>query len=58
MRRLEDKAWWADLIKDKDDYSLRELGEKYGATPGAINGALKRNGIEVEPLLERWGRFA
>lgn len=46
MRRLEDKAWWADLIKDKDDYSLRELGEKYGATPGAINGALKRNGIE------------
>ena len=46
MRRLEDKAWWPDLIKDKDDYSLRELGEKYGATPGAINGALKRNGIE------------
>jgi len=46
MRRLEDKPWWPDLIKDKDDYSLRELGEKYGATPGAINNALNRNGIK------------
>ncbi|HJN73369.1 MAG TPA: hypothetical protein QGF58_05480 [Myxococcota bacterium] len=45
MRKLEDKPWWPQLLKKKDDYSLRELAEMFGATPGAINTALKRNGI-------------
>ena len=49
MQRLEDKAWWPELLKNKDDFSLRELGEKYGATPGAINSALKRNNITRKP---------
>ena len=49
MRRLEDKDWWSELIAEKDQFSLRELAEKFGATPGAINAALKRNGITRTP---------
>ncbi|MCB9759041.1 MAG: hypothetical protein H6739_04310 [Alphaproteobacteria bacterium] len=46
MRKLEQMEWWPELIAKKDDFSLRELAEMFGATPGAINNALKRNGIE------------
>ena len=45
MRKLEQKEWWPELVAKKDSYSLRELSEMFGATPGAINNALKRNGI-------------
>ena len=49
MRKLEDKPWWPQLVEKKDEYSLRELAEMFGATPGAINTALKRNGITRKP---------
>ncbi len=49
MRKLESMDWWSDLVSKKDDYSLRELAEMFGATPGAINTALKRNGITRKP---------
>lgn len=45
MRKLETMTWWPELLEVKDSYSLRELAERFGATPGAINNALKRNGI-------------
>ena len=46
MRRLEDRAWWPKLLAKKDDHSLRELAELFGVTPGAINAALKRTGVQ------------
>lgn len=49
MRKLEQMEWWPELVEKKDDYSLRELADMFGATPGAINNALKRNGIKRTP---------
>lgn len=49
MRKLESMDWWPELVEKKDDYSLRELAEMFGATPGAINTALKRNNITRKP---------
>ena len=46
MLRLEDRAWWSKLLAQKDDHSLRELAEMFEVTPGAINAALKRNGVQ------------
>jgi len=46
MKKLEDHAWWPDLLNMKDSLSLRELSEKFGASPAAIANALKRNGIK------------
>jgi len=43
---LEDRAWWPKLLAKKDDHSLRELAELFGVTPGAINAALKRTGVQ------------
>jgi hypothetical protein len=48
MRALEKNAWWLDLVADKDSLSLRQLGEKYKCTPGAITNALKRSGLTRE----------
>ena len=45
MRRLESHIWWPELVALKDEKSLRELGEQFGATPGAIMKAFKRNEI-------------
>jgi|GEM_PF-3897534 len=45
MKKLESNAWWPALVANKDSYSLRELGEMFGVSAGAINTALKRNGI-------------
>ena len=45
MRALEKNTWWLALVADKDALSLRQLGEKYKCTPGAITNALKRTGI-------------
>ena len=45
MRKLETRAWWPELLQRKDDYSLRELAEMFGVTPGAINNALRRCGV-------------
>lgn len=49
MLRLEDRDWWAELLERKDQHSLRELAEIFNVTPGAINAALKRNGIQRKP---------
>ncbi|MED5369910.1 MAG: hypothetical protein VX899_02755 [Myxococcota bacterium] len=46
MKRLEDQDWWQELLSVKDEMSLRELAARFGSTPGSINKALKRNGIE------------
>ena len=45
MKKLETRSWWPDLVALKDDMSLRELSEKFGAAPAAISNALKRNGL-------------
>ena len=49
MKKLEDMPWWNKLAEIKDDFSLRELADIFDATPGAINNALKRNGIVRKP---------
>jgi transposase len=45
MKKLEQHDWWPELLEMKDQFSLRELSEKFGASPAAIANALKRNGI-------------
>lgn len=49
MRKLESHDWWPEMVALKDDLSLRELGEKFGVTPGAIMNAFRRNDIERKP---------
>ncbi len=44
MRKIETFEWWPELIKVKDEYSLRELADKFKVTPGAITAAFKRTG--------------
>ena len=46
MKRIDKQAWWPELIEMKDSLSLRELSERFGASPAAIANALKRNGIK------------
>lgn len=46
MKKLESHAYWSELVLLKDDLSLRELSERFGATPGAIMNAFRRNGIK------------
>ncbi len=45
MRKIETNEWWSQLVKMKDELSLRELAERFEVTPGAISAALKRNGL-------------
>lgn len=45
MRRLEKRPWWPELVRQKDDFSLRELAEIFGVSPGAIQNALLRQGL-------------
>ena len=49
MMKVEKRAWWPDLLEVKDELSLRELSERFGASPAAIANALKRNGINRTP---------
>lgn len=49
MKKLETYEWWPELVSLKDELSLRELGERFDVTPGAIMNALRRNGIERKP---------
>ncbi|MCO4744559.1 MAG: hypothetical protein KC912_07220 [Proteobacteria bacterium] len=49
MRRLESHDWWPELVKLKDEKSLRELAEQFSVTPGAITSALRRQGISRVP---------
>jgi len=46
MKRIDKQKWWPELVELKDQMSLRELSERFGASPAAIANALKRNGIE------------
>ena len=46
MKRIDKQAWWPELVELKDELSLRELAERFGASPAAIANALKRNGIK------------
>ena len=39
------RSWWPELLKVKDELSLREMSDRFGASPAAISNALKRNGI-------------
>ena len=45
MKKIEDQPWWDELLSVKDALSLRQLSERFGASPAAIANALKRNGI-------------
>jgi transcriptional regulator with XRE-family HTH domain len=45
MRRLEKRPWWPELVRQKDDFSLRELAEIFGVSPGGIQNALLRQGL-------------
>lgn len=50
MTKLEDTNKWPTVVRmATEGASLREIAEEVGATPGAINTALKRNGIEKAP---------
>ncbi|MGB0641114.1 MAG: hypothetical protein ACPGTU_17395 [Myxococcota bacterium] len=49
MKKLETRSWWPELVALKDEMSLRELSEKFGAAPAAISNALKRNGLARKP---------
>ena len=49
MKKLETYEWWPEMVSLKDELSLRELGERFGVTPGAIMNAFRRNGIERKP---------
>lgn len=49
QQRIEDREIWSGLLKDKDDLSLREMGEKYNVAPSAIVAAFKRQGIRRRP---------
>ena len=46
MKKIEDQPWWNELISLKDSLSLRQMSERFGASPAAIANALKRNGID------------
>lgn len=45
MKKVELRSWWPELVELKDELSLRELSDRFGASPAAIANALKRNGI-------------
>jgi hypothetical protein len=45
MRRIETYVWWPELVRRKDELSLRELAERFDVTPGAISAAFKRTGL-------------
>ena len=45
MKKVEMRPWWPELLKVKDELSLREMSDRFGASPAAIANALKRNGI-------------
>jgi len=49
MRRIEDSPWWSELLRLKDELSLRELSARFGPSPAAIGNALRRNGIVRKP---------
>lgn len=50
MTKLEDTDKWPTVVRlAGEGASLREIAEEVDATPGAINQALKRNGIEKAP---------
>jgi len=49
MRRIETFDWWPQLVRMKDELSLRELAEKFEVTPGAISAAFKRTGLARKP---------
>ena len=46
MKRIDKQEWWSELVALKDTMSLRELSERFGASPAAIANALKRNGLK------------
>lgn len=48
MRKLESRPWWPALVERKDAFSLRELAEIFGASTGAIQSALQRQGLSRE----------
>lgn len=49
MKKIENQRWWPELLAVKDELSLREMSERFGASAAAIANALKRNGIKRKP---------
>ena len=61
MRRIETYDWWPELVRRKDELSLRELAERFDVTPGAISAAFKRTGLSRQaappgPRIRRQGK--
>jgi hypothetical protein len=61
MRRIETYDWWPELVRRKDELSLRELAERFDVTPGAISAAFKRTGLHRKaappgPRIRRRGK--
>lgn len=49
MKKLELHEWWPEMVSLKDELSLRQLGERFGVSAGAVANAFKRTGIERKP---------
>lgn len=49
MRKLEDMEWWPELLATKDQFTLRELAERFDVQAVQISAAFNRNGIDREP---------
>jgi hypothetical protein len=43
LKKIETQPWWPKLVAKKDERSLRQLSDEFGASPAAISNALKRN---------------
>lgn len=47
---IETQPWWPTLVDLKDELSLSELGERFGVAASTVSAALKRNGIDRNPV--------
>lgn len=45
MKPLESRPFWDELVSVKDELSLRELAQRFGVSVGAIQAALRRQGL-------------
>lgn len=45
MKPLESRPFWEELVSVKDELSLRELAQRFGVSVGAIQAALRRQGL-------------
>lgn len=51
MAQLETQDVWPEVLRLKDELTLRELAARVSSTPGAVSAALKRAGVRRSPVL-------